>query len=89
MAHQAKKHRQEERRNVVSSAAAEDDGDNKDNGDDEHLLASSIATAPPLPRFLLDELDDGEPLSTIQDDSSYPDVFYKEVPHASSSRVPL
>ena len=80
-------HQERLRRRQERLAAAHDDGDNADH--DKQLAASP--NTPTLPsQSLIDLLDDGEALSTIEDsDKAFPPVFYDQVPQASTSRNKL
>ena len=83
--HQRQVHQQQEKHTAAVSTATADDGNKEGDNNDEELLASLPTPSPPLP-FFLDELDNSEPLSAVEDTDSFPSAFYDAVPHASSSR---
>ncbi|CBQ72315.1 related to transposase [Sporisorium reilianum SRZ2] len=78
--------RREEEEEVPPPAAAVDDGGEASEDDEEGVL-TSLATPPPPPmRTFLDELDDNEPLSAIDEVDPGGFGFFDTVPVASSSR---
>ncbi|CBQ69896.1 related to transposases [Sporisorium reilianum SRZ2] len=76
------KRREEEEEEVAVS----DRDDAFDDGD-EALLASARTPSPPPTHSLLDELDDGKPLSTIDDDDPGGFGFFDTLPQAGPSRT--
>lgn len=78
---------QERNRRKKGGIATADDDDN-DNEDDKEALLKLVDRTTAL-RTYLDELDDGESLSAIEDDDTSKSAFYDTVPHASTSRVQL
>ncbi|SPO32559.1 related to transposase [Ustilago trichophora] len=84
-----KKQRQQEKRVVLPPPAMLNDRDEAcaDNNNDASA-SSAIPTTSARPD-IIDILDDGEPLSPIEDNDIDPACFYDSVPVASSSRVKL
>ena len=72
---------------VECHAAADDDNDGSEDGD-EGLSALPRHSTPPRNIFW-DLLDDEEPLSDIDDESTNKGMYWEEVPLASSSRQHL
>ncbi|CBQ69687.1 related to transposase [Sporisorium reilianum SRZ2] len=80
--------RQDEEEEVVAApSAAVDDCDNASEDDDEALLVSPSTPSPPPTHSLLDELDDSEPLSTVDDDDPGGFGFFDTLPQAGPSRT--
>ena len=74
---------------VLPSSGVSDDGDKASVDGRRHGLAlPHIAGAPPALDFL-DSLDNGEPLSAIEDDDKDEGMFYGDMPQATSCRVKL
>ncbi|CBQ67492.1 related to transposase (C-terminal fragment), partial [Sporisorium reilianum SRZ2] len=79
---------QEEKEEVIAPAsAAAPDGDDTSEDGDKGLLASPMTPSPPTMRSSLDELDDGEPLSAIDDDNDHPFGFFETLPQPGPSRI--
>ncbi|SPO31433.1 uncharacterized protein UTRI_06563 [Ustilago trichophora] len=71
------------------SPVAADDGNKAACDDNEGALTLLASAAPPSVPQEADELDDGEPLSSINDSNKDPYGFYATLPIASSSRFML
>ena len=78
---------QEQGKRKGKGRATPDDDEDDDNNDEE--LLALLPTPSPPPPFFLDVLDDGEPLSAIENTDSSQSAFYDTVPHASTSRHQL
>ncbi|SJX66004.1 related to transposase [Sporisorium reilianum f. sp. reilianum] len=79
---------QEEEEEVAAPPpAAALDGDDASEDGDEALLASPSTPSPPPTHSLLDELDDGEPLSAVDDDDPGGFGFFDTLPQAGPSRM--
>ncbi|SPO30246.1 uncharacterized protein UTRI_05710 [Ustilago trichophora] len=86
---QRKKQRQQEKQVVLPPATMINDREEAcaDNNNDASA-SSAIPTTSARPD-IIDILDDGEPLSPVEDNNIDPACFYNSVPVASSSRVKL
>ncbi|CBQ73839.1 related to transposase [Sporisorium reilianum SRZ2] len=77
---------EEEEEEVEEEAAVSDRDDAFDDGN-EALLASARTPSPPPTHSLLDELDDGKPLSAIDDDDPTGFGFFDTLPQAGPSHT--
>ncbi|SPO30882.1 related to transposase [Ustilago trichophora] len=84
-----KKQRQQEKRAALPPSAMISDGDKACADHNNSASASSTNPTTSAVPEIINMLDDGEPLSPIEDNDIDPACFYDNVPVASSSRVKL
>ncbi|SPO27531.1 related to transposase [Ustilago trichophora] len=84
-----KKQRQQEKRVVLPPPAMINDRDEACADNNNDASASSAIPTTSARQDIIDILDDGEPLSPVEDNDIDPACFYDSVPVASSSRVKL
>ncbi|CDR88176.1 related to transposase [Sporisorium scitamineum] len=77
----------EEEDGVLPPSVAVFDGDKASEDGNEALSASAMTPSPPHMHTFLDELDDNDPLSTINNDNPGGFGFFDTVPVASSSYI--
>ncbi|SPO22766.1 uncharacterized protein UTRI_01444 [Ustilago trichophora] len=86
---QRKEKRGQEKHRARLPSPVLDDGDKALSDSDKGVSMLLASAAPPAVPQAADELDDGEPLSTINDSDEDPFGFYATLPVATSSRVML
>ncbi|SJX66501.1 related to transposase [Sporisorium reilianum f. sp. reilianum] len=79
------KQQEEEEEEVEEEEATVSDHDDAFDNGNEALLASARMPSPPPTHSLLDELDDGKPLSAIDDDDPSSFRFFDTLPQAGPS----